>query len=700
LTVVRLRFQPWLRAARDGNRARGEADSEDMAKVLIVDDSPEHRAVLEQSCVPFAAVSVEGAADLQRSAKAFAASPVAMTICRMTDLAIVEANAAYYRTFETTPEESLGRTPVELGLTTDADLISLRDMLQAQGSFGGVEVSVRTQRGSSLRVVVSAELVELGGERFALSSLVDVTEQRATEAALRVSAERLRLAVQAGNVGLWDWDMQSNKVVFSREWKRQLGHDHDEIRDDFSEWEERVHPDDMPEIGERLRSYLARPVGAHEIEFRMRHKDGTWRWIYARGEAYPGPDGAPARMLGCHIDITERRLAEASLRESEERLRHAQKIESVGRLAAGIAHDFNNVLTVINGLAGLVQRALPEGAPARADLDTILRAGAHAAELTNQLLAFSRKQVLQPRVLSLNTLVEQARALLLRVLGSDIQVDVQLQSELDPVRVDPNQLQQVLLNLVVNSRDAMPEGGTLSISTRNASVGAGTPPHGAELHPGRYVVLAVQDTGTGMDAATRAQIFEPFFTTKRAGQGTGLGLSTVHGIIKQSGGEVLVESRPGAGTSFEIYLPVALDEAGETIAPPHTTVAARGAECLLVVDDNESVLRITQRILESAGFRVLVADSGHSALELLERRTEPVHLLLSDIVMHGMRGTELVERVGKRWPEIKLLLMSGYPDGAKHRRGVLESGIQLISKPFTPDQLTAKVREVLDAREP
>ncbi|HMI92348.1 MAG TPA: ATP-binding protein, partial [Polyangiales bacterium] len=412
-------------------------------------------------------------------------------------------------------------------------------------------------------------------------------------------------------------------------------------------------------------------------------------------------DGAPARMLGCHIDITERRLAEASLRESEERLRHAQKMESVGRLAAGIAHDFNNVLTVINGLAALVQRALPEGAAARADLDTMLRAGAHAAELTNQLLAFSRKQVLQPQVVSLNTLVEQAKALLLRVLGTDIQISVQLERELDPVRVDPAQLQQVLLNLVVNSRDAMPNGGTLSISTHNASVSAGAAhPPGAELQPGRYVQLVVADTGGGMDAATRAQIFEPFFTTKRAGQGTGLGLSTVHGIIKQSGGDVLVESRLGAGARFEIYLPVALDQAAEPFPPPHASLAARGAECLLVVDDNESVLRITQRILESAGFRVLVADSGLSALELLERRTEPVHLLLSDIVMHGMRGTELVELVGKRWPEIKLLLMSGYPDGAKHRRGVLESGVQLISKPFTPDQLTAKVREVLDAREP
>jgi len=669
-----------------------------MAKVLIVDDSLEHRALLEQNRVPF--VVADDDANLQRSAKAFASSPVAMTICRLDDLAIVEANDAYYRTFESTPQESLGRTPADLGFSTEAQVIALRDVLLAQGSLAGVELSVRTQRGRSLCVVISSEMVKVGDEQFALTSLVDVTEQRETEAALRGSAERLRLSVQAGNVGLWDWDMRSNQVVFSREWKRQLGYDEHEIRDAFSEWQDRVHPEDLPAVGERLQSYVARPAGAHEIEFRMRHKDGSWRWIYVHAEAYPGPDGAPMRMLGCHIDVTARRLAEASLRESEERLRHAQKMESVGRLAAGIAHDFNNVLTVISGLAELVQRALPEGAPAHADLETILRAGAHAAELTNQLLAFSRKQVLQPRVVSLNALIDESKALLLRVLGSHIQVGVQLERELELVRVDPSQLQQVLLNLVVNSRDAMPDGGTLSIATRNVSVDPRTAPPGAELQPGPYVLLEVKDSGTGMDAATRAQIFEPFFTTKRAGQGTGLGLSTVHGIIKQSGGEVLVESQLGAGTRFEIYLPVALDEAGAPIPPAQTSASARGAECLLVVDDNESVLRITQRILESAGFRVLVADSGHAALQLLERRTEPIHMLLSDIVMHGMRGTELVELVAKRWPEIKLLLMSGYPDGAKHRRGVLESGVQLISKPFTPDQLTAKVREVLDVGEP
>ncbi|HMI91084.1 MAG TPA: PAS domain-containing protein, partial [Polyangiales bacterium] len=259
-----------------------------MAKVLIVDDSAEHRAVLEQNRVPF--VVNDDVADLQRSAKAFAASPVAMTICGMTDLVIVEANEAFYRTFETTPEESLGRTPADLGFSTEAEVIALRDPLLASGSLGGTEISVRTKRGRSLRVVLSSELVELGDERFALSSLMDVTEQRATEAALRISAERLRLSVQAGNVGLWDWDMRSNQVVFSPEWKRQLGYDDHEIRDVFSEWQDRVHPDDAPEVGERLRSYIARPVGAHEVEFRMRHKDGTWRWVHSRGEAHPGAD--------------------------------------------------------------------------------------------------------------------------------------------------------------------------------------------------------------------------------------------------------------------------------------------------------------------------------------------------------------------------------------------------------------------------
>jgi two-component system, cell cycle sensor histidine kinase and response regulator CckA len=667
-----------------------------MAKVLIVDDSVEHRELLQLNRVPF--VVAPGAPNQQRSAKAFTSSPVAMTINRMSDLTMVEANDAYYRTFQTTPEDSLGRTPAELGFTTQEQLIGLRDALLAHGSLAGVELALQTRRGRTLHVVISTELVEVDGEKFSLATLVDITAQRTTEAALRTSAERLRLSVQAANVGLWDWDVHSNQVVFSPEWKRQLGYDDHEISDLFSEWESRVHPDDFALVTQRLQSYLAHPVGAHEVESRMRHKDGTWRWIHARGVAFLGPDGTPTRMLGCHIDITERKLAENALRESEERLRHAQKMESVGRLAAGIAHDFTNVLTVITSLAELVQRALPEAAPAQTDLRTILRASAHAAELTNQLLAFSRKQMLRPRLVNLNALVNDAKALLLRVLGTDIQVDVQLDPELESVCVDPGQIQQVLLNLIVNSRDAMPDGGKLSITTRNTSVDAASAPHGSDLGPGRYVLLEVADSGCGMDATTRLQIFEPFFTTKGVGQGTGLGLSTVHGIIKQSGGEILVESRLGAGTTFDIYLPVTAGEALSPSSAPPPTLAASGAECVLVVDDNDSVLRITQRILESAGFRVLIASSGLAALELLERTPEPVHLLLSDIVMSGMRGTELVELVARRWPEVQVLLMSGYPDGARHRHGVMESGVPLISKPFTPDQLTAKVRQVLDAR--
>ena len=673
-----------------------------MARFLIVDDTDEARARLRRGEIAFVESSAEGATveslrdSQQRFVKAFRVSPVAMTITRLRDLVITEANDAYYRIFETSPEDSLGRTPVELGLTSEAALHGLRDALLAHGSIGGLELTVHTRRGRPLHVAVASELLEVGGERYSLTSMQDITEWRATEAALRESAERLNLAVRVANVGIWDWNIRNSRLVLSREWKSQLGYEEHEIGDDFGEWERRVHPDDLPETNARLARHLANPVGAHEVEFRMRHKDGSWRWIHARGEAFLGADGKPERMLGCHIDITARKRAEVSLRESEEQLRHAQRMESVGRLASGIAHDFNNVLTVINGLADLGMNSLPEGTPLRADLATILSAGEHAAKLTAQLLAFSRKQVLRPQAVDLNALVNETRALLLRVLGSDVRVETRFGPGLAQVRVDPSQLQQVILNLAVNSRDAMPDGGTLLITTRNVHVDADSMPAGTDLRPGRYVQVAVADTGTGMDDATRRHVFEPFFTTKEPGRGTGLGLATVHGIVKQSGGDVVVASELGAGTTFSIYLPVTLDEVPLQAPLPRAALLEGGAECVLVVDDNESVLRLTQRILEWAGYRVLSADSGAGALELLEANGSQVHLLLADVVMHGMRGTELVEHVIKRWPLIKVLLMSGYPDGADHRRGVLESGVELIPKPFTPDQLAARVRAVLD----
>jgi PAS domain S-box-containing protein len=388
-------------------------------------------------------------------------------------------------------------------------------------------------------------------------------------------------------------------------------------------------------------------------------------------------------------DVSETRLL-------EEQLRQSQKMEAVGRLAGGIAHDFNNLLTVISSTAELAARELREGDPLRAELAAIGDAGARAAALTRQLLAFSRKQVLHPTVVDLNTLVANVEAMLRRVIGEDIDLVARPGQGLASVKVDPGQIEQVILNLAINSRDAMPNGGTLTIETGNVLLDETYAKSHAGAQPGPQVMLAISDTGSGMDEATRQRVFEPFFTTKVPGKGTGLGLSTAYGIIKQSGGYIWVYSELGIGTTFKIYLPQ-VEEAPRESRPAAVVAAARGSERILIVEDEESLRGVAGRILESAGYTVLVAGTGAEALRLLERHLGRVHLLLTDVVMPGMNGRDLAKRLEVSHPEIKILYTSGYSDDAIASNGMLDEGVHFIGKPYTIAELTHKVREVLDS---
>ena len=444
-------------------------------------------------------------------------------------------------------------------------------------------------------------------------------------------------------------------------------------------------PEDIPKLQQAMRE---RPADARAIStaglFRHRKKDGTLieaevasSWIRFRGRE--------ARLV-LALDVTEKRSLEAQLLQS-------QKLETVGRLAGGVAHDFNNLLGVITGYGQLLRKRLDDPRLLKY-ADDILQASERAAGLTQQLLAFSRKQVLQPRVLDLNRVVEDMERMLRRLIGEDIQLVIGL-ADVAPIKADPGQLEQVLMNLAVNARDAMPHGGQLVIETATVDLDASYARNHVDVRPGPYVMLAVSDTGHGMAAEVKERVFEPFFTTKEAGHGTGLGLATVHGIVRQSGGHVFAYSEPGKGTAFKIYFPPAEGSVAAAQPPPDEDTPP-GNETILVVEDEATLREITRECLEAAGYTVLEAAHGAAALDLSEGHGGAIQLLITDVVMPGLTGSELAQRLTADRPEMKVLFMSGYTDDAVILRGVLTKEMPFVQKPFTIAQLARKVREVLD----
>jgi two-component system, cell cycle sensor histidine kinase and response regulator CckA len=390
--------------------------------------------------------------------------------------------------------------------------------------------------------------------------------------------------------------------------------------------------------------------------------------------------------------------AQRERKHLEEQLRQSQKMEAIGRLAGGIAHDFNNLLTAIIGYSQLLLSRLNEDDPMRMEIVEIEKSGRRAASLTSQLLAFSRKQVIQPRVLDLNSVISDLDKMLRRVIGEDIDLINVLNRTLAPVKMDPGQVEQIIMNLAVNGRDAMPRGGRLIIETRNVEFDEHFTESEVLIPPGSYVLLSVSDTGCGMDIETQARIFEPFFTTKPAGKGTGLGLSTVYGIVKQSGGDICFQSEPGRGTTFRVYLPTA-DGRVEAVSPRSTTVVALpSSETILIVEDEETVRKLTHQVLKMQGYTVLEACDGTEALSICDQQDVTIDLMLTDVVMPRISGAELAKRALSMRPEMKVMCMSGYPDTSTIDHGEFDPSIPFLQKPFTPSALARKVREVLDGR--
>ncbi len=520
----------------------------------------------------------------------------------------------------------------------------------------------------------------------------DVSESRRAEQQLRESEERYRMLAENPYELISELDAEGRFVYVSPNFDTILGYSPEDLlgRDAF----QLLPTDDRAEIEQLFRD-VVRAESSFHAPFRIRHRDGSYRWLDSTARAYrTAQDQVMAVLIS--RDITERRRSADALRQSEDRLRQAQKMEAIGRLAGGVAHDFNNLLTAIIGYCDLLLEELGGEHPGREDAEEILKAADRAGGLTRQLLAFSRRQVLQPRVLDLNSLVADIDRMLRRLIGEDIELRTVLDGELEPVKADPGQLEQVILNLVVNARDAMPRGGRITLITANEEVPEADPTEENAVPPGAWVTLRVSDTGTGMDPATLSRIFDPFFTTKPTGEGTGLGLSTVIGIVSQSGGHMRVQSRIAEGTTFTIYLPCADEMASEFsgFAPP---AELRGSETILLVEDAAPVRKLVERFLVRQGYTVLEANSGVAALRHCKRHPGPIQLLLTDVILPRMGGHDIAQRVQDLRPDIRVIYMSGFTDDSLSKHGVLAEDVVLLEKPFTPGALLSTVRSVMDA---
>ena len=747
----------------------------------------------------------------ERLAKVFRCSPAAIVLADRDGGRILEVNDAFERITGYARDEVVGMPDMEPRFFEDREeLAKATTLLDRNGRFSNIEFRLRRKDGEIRVCVISGELIHVHGHPFSISATVDITERRRAEEALQRSEARYRAVVENSLEGILF--ASADGVILERSPSYQLLNGYSDEERLGRVGFESIHPDDLPRVRQSWAAVLAEPDRFHRLEYRIRHKDGHWLWIetsiknllhnpnveavvmtsrditgrmrtqealeqarsnltallestddviwsvdtqhrlltynqaFARtinanygaelrvGEVlyhrlgghaaveWPEFYNRALREGACRVeyvtaagrimefslnpllrggervgvsvfgkDITARKHDEAERERLWAQLAQAQKMESIGRLAGGVAHDFNNLLTVINGYSQLAVNRLKPGDPLRSQISEIRKAGDRAAGLTRQLLAFSRKQVMQPRALNLNRVVGDMQSMLRRLVGEDVDVHFILCPESPTLHADPHQLEQVIMNLAVNARDAMPAGGRLKIETALVEGGGNS-----DLRPGRHAMLAVSDTGVGMDQATLQRIYEPFFTTKEAGQGTGLGLSMVQGIVAQSGGHIHVASEPGQGSTFRVYLPALPGAAAETETAGAVS-ALHGTETILVVEDQPEVCDYATAVLQEYGYRVIQASNAAEALAVCQREPDHIHLLLTDVVMPHTSGRDLASALAVTRPRTKSLFMSGYTDDVIAQHGVLDEGTQFIQKPFSPEELAEKVREVLGA---
>jgi PAS domain S-box-containing protein len=505
--------------------------------------------------------------------------------------------------------------------------------------------------------------------------------------ALRTAEERMRFALESADVGIWDMDYTTGVLRWSETIESQYGLLPGTFDGKFETFVKAVHPEDRQGFLDTIE-----PAMKTGSDFTTLHRallpDGTIRWLSGAGRIKLADDGKPVRGVGISLDITERRSL-------EEQYQQAQKMEAIGRLAGGVAHDFNNLLTAILGYCDLLLGDLDPNDVSRADIEEIQKAGIRASGLTRQLLAFSRKQIIDPTLLDLNVVVAEMQPMLERLIGEDVTIGLALRREPARVMADRGQVEQIVMNLAVNARDAMPRGGRLTIQTAIIDLDENYSTTHVAVTPGRYAVLTVTDTGTGMSHEVLARLFEPFFTTKELGKGTGLGLATVHGMVTRSGGSIQVYSEVGIGTSFKVYFPVADDAEVFEPLPSAASTHHVGGQTVLLVEDESGLRELARRLLERQGYKVILAGNAAEALALFDLNRD-IDVVLTDVVMPGGSGPDLIRQLVERQPEVKVIYMSGYTEETISHHGILDPGIALLHKPFTADSLARKLRETLD----
>ncbi|HSE95743.1 MAG TPA: PAS domain S-box protein [Methylomirabilota bacterium] len=602
---------------------------------------------------------------------------------------VLLVNRGAERIFGYTAKEMVGQA-IDILLPSAVGASRRPTLRELAAQPGRRELVGRRRAGGQFPADVSVSSAIRDGQTAYTLIVRDLTEGQRADAALRESEARFRGAFDHSASGMALQGLDGRFVRVNRALRDMLGYEEQELL--ATTHQTLVHPDEPEPESWYERDLLSGAIRWYQREQRYLHKRGDVVWGLLSVSLVRGGDGRPAYFLVQVHDITERKRAE----ELEAQLRQSQKIEAVGQLAAGVAHDFNNLLMVITGRSHILIHHLGADHPLRRHVDLIQTTALRAGALTQQLLAFSRKQVLAPRILDVNQVVEGMVPMLRRLIGEQIDLITVPAAGLGRVKADAGQLEQVILNLAVNARDAMPEGGRLTIETVNVELDERFVHDHRGARSGAHVALSVRDTGSGMDAATRARLFEPFFTTKTAGKGTGLGLATVYGIVKQSGGYIAVDSEPGKGATFTMFLP-RVEASVETVeAAPESRELPRGTETVLLVEDEEAVRDLAREILVQSGYTVIGARHGGEALLIGDQHAGPIHVLVTDVVMPELGGRELANRLAARRPGLKVVYMSGYTDETLEHHGVLEPGMVFLRKPLTPDTLARKVREILD----
>ena len=654
------------------------------AKILIIDDVPQHLQVLVEA-LQRAGYRIQVATN-GRDGLAIAASAPPPNLI-LLDVAMPELDG--FEVCRRLKSDDRTKTiPVLFISGSDVPEMKVRGF-----QVGGVDFITKP---FPLEEVVARVRTHLKLARFEELDH-EIEERRLTETALRNSESTLAWAQRIAHVGSWQWNISKQRIVCSEEMLRIFGRRQEDFEVDISILIPRIiHPEDQ----ERMHLWTLEIAGSTEpspLQVRIVRPDGTIRTLWAEAGALDcGTDGRPAIVRGIAQDITDHVAAEEESRRLQHELQTAQKLDSIGRLAGGVAHDFNNMLLVIQGHTEMAMSRLPEGSPLMADLETIHTATRKSADLTRQLLAFARQEPTKPRVVDLNDSIEAFLKMLRRLIGDDIRLAWQPRHDLWKVRIDPVQVDQILANLCLNARDAIEGSGRISIETSNLPARSGGASRSPGIPPGDYVTISVKDDGKGMDADTASRALEPFFTTKEEGKGTGLGLSTVYGAVKQNAGFVKIESTPGTGTTFTIFLPRETDSKPGPEAPREDGRSGSGHEAILVVEDDPTILAMLRSILEFHGYRVFPAKGPLEALHIVESLGEHLDLLVTDVVMPEMNGNQLLRSLVETRPDLKHLFMSGHSPTSLVAQGYLESGANFLQKPFSVQDVTTRIRQALE----